>query len=165
VPQFVALVLVSTQVPVHKDEVPVQPVAHAYVLPEAAHTGVFAGHDVVQPPQVWALERSVSQPSSGLVLQCAYGWAHEAGGTEHLPSTQLTGPLTWGSNVQSCPHAPQLCTSSTAQPPSQLNPVQASAVDASAIESPDASRRDVPPLPPDPWSPPAPELPPEALAS
>jgi hypothetical protein len=164
-PQLVALMVVSTQLPsLHRDAAPEQPVAHAYVLPEAAQTGILVGHELVQPPHVLTLERSVSQPSSALLVQCPYGWAHEVVGTTHLPATQVTGPLTLESSVQSCPHAPQLCGSSTAHPPLQLKPGQASAVDASTIASTDASRC-VPPFPPDPWLPPAPELPPDALAS
>jgi hypothetical protein len=164
VPQFVALMLVSTHVPLHNIDEPVQPVAHAYVLPEAAHTGMPGGHVMVHPPHVWTLVRSVSQPSSGLLLQCAQRLAHELGGNEQLPPVQETWPLTFGSKVQSCPQAPQLWTSLAAHPPSQLKPGQASAA-ASAIRSPDASRGDVPPFPAIPWSPPAPALPPDALAS
>jgi hypothetical protein len=66
-------------------------------------------------PQLVFCERSVSQMSAGLAVQCAHPGAHEAPGTEHTPALHVAGPMTCGFVVQSFPHAPQffgsVCTS------------------------------------------------------
>jgi hypothetical protein len=74
-----------------------------------AQNGVPPLHDVVHDPHVPGCERSVSQPLFGSFEQCAYPAWQDDGGTSHAPpAPHVTVPLTWGSVVQSCPHAPQL---------------------------------------------------------
>jgi hypothetical protein len=68
-PQWLASVFKSTQVlPPHRVGVAA---GHELVHPEAAQIGLFAGHTVVQPWQCEGDDRSVSQPSSGAVVQWA----------------------------------------------------------------------------------------------
>lgn len=67
-PQWLASVFKLTQVlPPHNVGVLA---GHELVQPEAAQIGSFAGHTVVQPWQWLGDDRSVSQPSSGAVVQC-----------------------------------------------------------------------------------------------
>jgi hypothetical protein len=61
-------------------------------------------------PQWVVCERSVSQMSAGLVVQCAHPGAHEPPGTEHTPALHATpgaDMMTCGFVVQSFAHAPQ----------------------------------------------------------
>jgi hypothetical protein len=79
-----------------------------------AHTGnVAGGHVLRQAPQLAGWVMSVSQPSFGLLVQCAHPVWHDAGGTEQVPMLQVTGPVTCGRAVQSCPQAPQFFGSLT----------------------------------------------------
>jgi hypothetical protein len=79
-----------------------QPEVQAYPLPDAAQTGRFAGHAVVQLPQWPCCVTSVSQPSSGLLVQCAQPDAQDDAPKVQVPEAeQATLPLTCGSAVQS----------------------------------------------------------------
>jgi len=114
-PQLLALVAVSTQLPLQSVGVfDGQPLLHE---PDA-HTGVLPLHDVVHDPHVAGFDRSASHPSSALLEQCAYPAAHDPAGTTHLPALHVVAPMTCGSAVQSCAHAPQCFGSSsfTSQP-------------------------------------------------
>jgi hypothetical protein len=72
------------------------------------HTGVVPEQALAHAPQLFGLDPSVSQPSSKFAVQCNQGAAQDEAGNEHWPALQVTAPLTCGSFVQSCPHAPQL---------------------------------------------------------
>jgi hypothetical protein len=71
--------------------------------------GVVAAQTLPHLPQLVICERSVSQMSAGLAVQCANPETHDVAGTEHTPALQVTpaGPATCDFVVQSFPHAPQ----------------------------------------------------------
>ena len=111
-PQSVALFVVSTHVIAHAVGVAAgHPDAHAYVLPEPAHTGVAPEQLVLQPPHVAACEMSVSQPSAGLPSQSIQPGAHDPAANAQAPPVHDTAPLTCARFVQSSPHALQLWVS------------------------------------------------------
>jgi hypothetical protein len=107
--QSLALLVVSTQVPLHSVGVVAgQPDTQV----PAAHTGSFAGHALVHEPQVAGFVMSVSQPSSGFPSQSAQPVAHADAGKLHAPAAvHDVAPATCARLVQSWPHVPQLCTS------------------------------------------------------
>ena len=116
--QLVTLVVVSTQLPLHiVGAFCEQPLLH---VPDA-QIGVFPLHELLHRPHVAGFDRSASQPSSGFDEQCANPAAHEDVGTTHFPALHVTWPLTCGSPVQSCAHAPQ-CFGSLASVTSQPLP-------------------------------------------
>jgi hypothetical protein len=85
-------------------------------VPDGAftHMGVVAAQTLLHPPQWVICERSVSQMSAGLAVQCANPGAHEGPGTEHTPALHVTptpGGITCGFVVQSFAHAPQFFAS------------------------------------------------------
>ena len=108
-PQWLALVVRSTQVPAQSVVDAGQPEAQAYVLPDAAQTGAppSGAHDAVQLPQWAGWVMFVSQPSSGSPLQSAQPGAHDAAGNAHRPKGHVVIPLTWARFVQSFAHDPQ----------------------------------------------------------
>jgi hypothetical protein len=63
---------------------------HAFVHPVWVQSGLPAGHCVVQLRQCGGEVRSVSQPSSGLAVQCPHPAAHAVLGTTQLPFTHWT---------------------------------------------------------------------------
>jgi hypothetical protein len=104
--QSLALVDVSTQVPLHKVGVWV---GHPETQLPPAHVGSLAGHTLVQDPQASGVVTSVSHPSSGLPLQSAHPAAHAEPGKLHSPpAVHDVTPPTCGKFVQSCPQTPQL---------------------------------------------------------
>ena len=145
--QSLALLVVSTQDPEHRVGVPEgHPDAHWYVAPEAVHTGVVPLHPLPQLPQFEVVAMFVSQPRSGLPLQCIQPVAHADGGKEQAPPTaHVTAPLTCGRFVQSWPQAPQFFVSFATQPPSQTRSPEGHPPPSDASE---------PPPPPSPASPP-----------
>jgi hypothetical protein len=62
-------------------------------------------------PQWFFCERSVSQMSAGLAVQCAHPAAHDEPGTAQTPALHVAGPMTCGFVVQSFAHAPQFFAS------------------------------------------------------
>jgi hypothetical protein len=98
-PQFVALDVVSTQLPLHELSVAgEQPSVHAPL----EQSGVEPEHCNVHVPHVCDEPRSASQPSSGLEEQWAYPAEHADAGTTQTPSSHVTPvPLTCGRAVQS----------------------------------------------------------------
>jgi len=104
--QSLALLVVSTHVPLHSFGVPV---GHPDTHVPPAHTGSFAGHALLQDPQVAGLVMSVSQPSSGIPSQSAHPAAHADAGKLHAPAAvHDVAPATCARFVQSWPHVPQL---------------------------------------------------------
>jgi hypothetical protein len=94
-PQFALLLARSTHEPPHGVMPGAQPEAHAKLPPEAAHSGVDPEHAVVQLPQCEAWLMSVSQPSSGLLEQCAQPAAQADEANEHGPAVvHETVPVT-----------------------------------------------------------------------
>jgi hypothetical protein len=86
VPQSPGLLVVSTHVPLQSMEAdPEQPVAHEYVLPDAAQTGAVLGQTVPQAPQLTVFVMSVSHPSPGSPGQWSHPGAHDDAGKMHLP--------------------------------------------------------------------------------
>jgi hypothetical protein len=80
-----------------------------FLQPAGAQTGLSTGHRLPQPLQFSGFVVSVSQPSSGLLVQWAWPDAHADGGTTHLPAEHMTAvalPML-ARAVQSCPHVPQ----------------------------------------------------------
>jgi len=62
-PQWLGLLAVLTHVaPQSVGVAPEQPVTQAYVAPDGEHAGMALGHMVPHPPQLAALDMSVSQP-------------------------------------------------------------------------------------------------------
>jgi hypothetical protein len=109
-PQLVTLDFVSMQLePQSVGALDGQPSLH---VPDA-QTGVAPLHEVLHEPHVAAFERSASHPSSALLEQCAKPCAHDDDGTAHFPALHVVAPLTCGSPVQSCAHAPQCFGSSS----------------------------------------------------
>jgi hypothetical protein len=121
--QLLALLVVSTQAPLHRVGVVV---GHPETHVPAAHTGSFAGHAFVHEPQVDFVVMSVSHPSSGLPSQSAHPAAHDDAGKLHAPAVvQDVVPATCARFVQSWPHVPQLCTSlGTHVPLHSMSPVE-----------------------------------------
>jgi hypothetical protein len=119
-PQLMGSAVTSTQTPAHNDEVaPEHPVTHDDASADAAQRGAVLGQAEPQPPQLAALVRFVSHPCSGLPLQCVQPGPQDERANAHWPDGKhVTGPLMCGSAVQSCPQAPQLCSSSATQPAS-----------------------------------------------
>lgn len=72
------------------------------------HMGVLASHAAAHLPQFVGVVTSVSQPSIGSSEQCAQPFAQEAAFKTQTSPEHVAGPATFGSVVQSCPHAPQL---------------------------------------------------------
>jgi hypothetical protein len=107
--QSLALLVVSTHVPLHRMGVPVgQPDTHV----PPAHTGSFAGHTLLHEPQVPGFVMSVSQPSSGFPSQSAQPAAQAVAGKLQAPvAVHDVAPATCARLVQSWPHVPQLWTS------------------------------------------------------
>jgi hypothetical protein len=68
-------------------------------------------HAVMHAPQWLASPSEVSQPSIGSLLQSPHPGAQDEDGNAQRPASQLVGPLTWASCVQSLPQPPQVCTS------------------------------------------------------
>ena len=119
--QLVALLLVSTQLPLHSESDPLgQPVLHW----PPAHTGVVDGQALVHEPHVAGRVMSVSQPSSGLPSQSSQPAAHADVGKEQAPApVHVAVPVTCARFVQSWPQVPQLCTSlGTQEPPQSIVP-------------------------------------------
>jgi len=74
-------------------------------------SGVGSSQRVEQPPQRDGVVTSVSQPSCGLMEQCAR-LGRQASETSQAPATHRTAPTTMPVRVaQSLPQRPQLCTS------------------------------------------------------
>jgi hypothetical protein len=71
-PQWLTLVFVSTHsFPQSVGASPEQPVVHSKAAPCGVQYGAVGLQEVVHAPQVFAFERSVSQPSPGSPLQSA----------------------------------------------------------------------------------------------
>jgi len=88
VPQSFVLVSGSTQaIPHRSGVVAAQPFVHANDAADGWQYGVAAGHATAHPPQLVAFERSVSQPSVGILLQSAKPGSHPA--TMHAPAAQF----------------------------------------------------------------------------
>jgi len=82
-----------------------------YVEPDAEQSAVGAAQALPHDPQLSGVLMLVSQPSSARVEQCAKPGEHAEAGTLHAPALQVipvAPAATFGSVVQSCPHAPQL---------------------------------------------------------
>ena len=76
-PQLSTFAVVSRHcVPQSVDAGAVQPVTHWKVPLEFEQSGAAAVQALVQEPQVAGFERSVSQPSPGMLLQLAYPLRH-----------------------------------------------------------------------------------------
>ena len=86
VPQFARSVFRLTQLRLHRSGVePPQLGRQRSAPPSLPQVGVPPAQAVVQEPQVAALDRFASQPSSPLAEQCAYPVWHDAAGTTHRP--------------------------------------------------------------------------------
>ena len=100
--QWFAFTIVSTHDPLQSVGIEAgQPVAHANVLPDPAQTGLVLGHAMPQAPQLSVFEMSVSQPSSGFIVQWVQGAAHAETANPHFPAAHVTVPLTCARVVQS----------------------------------------------------------------
>ena len=80
--------------------------------PVVEHRPVGAVQAFVQLPQVCGRVRSVSQPLSGVDVQCPNPLAQPAGWMTHAPATHCTAGavapgFTLGRAVQACPQVPQ----------------------------------------------------------
>jgi hypothetical protein len=117
VPQLTGSVLVSTQVePQGSGFGALQDDEQAGVLPAVEHRPVGLTHCFEQLPQVSGFVRSVSQPSSGVVVQWPNPVTQPAGWMTHLPAVHWTAGavapgFTWFSLLQSWLHTPQFLTS------------------------------------------------------
>jgi hypothetical protein len=159
-PQFFGSPLRSAQddAPQRSGAVVGQVAAQESPVAEGMQTPVAPVHFTAHAPQLLALVKSVSQPSSGRAEQCPVPRSQAAGGMKHAParhSTPVAAALTLGNVVQSCPQVPQL-RGSVGEP--QVPPAPARPP-APPCATPPLAEAPAPP-PPLPASPPLPAFPP-----